>query len=333
MLKDLEKNIFCLTDDDSEFGNLAIKLFQFHFEKNEIYRKFCLQLKVSEKSVKSLLDIPFLPISAFRYHRINIGNQTECIFKSSATTSSNVSCHHVAKLSIYNRSFFKTFEKFYGSPTQYIFLALLPSYLDRSDSSLVYMCNKLIEYSNQPESGFYLDNFDSLFEVLSSLANRKQKTILYGVSFALLDFTQLYKLEFPELIVIETGGMKGRRPEITRLELHEQLRLSLIGSQIHSEYGMTELLSQAYATDGFYFKPPSWMKVFIRDIYDPLSILGYCKFGAINVIDLANIYSCPFIATDDVGILNQDGSFEVQGRLDQAELRGCNLMYEINKLI
>lgn len=333
MLDELEKNIFCLTDNDSKFGNLAIKLFQVHFEKNEIYRKFCLQLKVTEKSVKTLMDIPFLPISAFRYHCINVGDQTECIFSSSATTSSNVSSHYVANLSLYNKSLFKAFEKFYGSPSQYVILALLPSYLERPNSSLVYMCNKLIEHSNKPESGFYLDNFDSLFEVLASLAYRKQKTILFGVSFALLDFAQLYKLEFPDLIVIETGGMKGRRPEITRLELHEKLSLSFIGSQIHSEYGMTELLSQAYATDGFNFKPPPWMKVFVRDIYDPLSILDYNKFGAINVIDLANIYSCPFIATDDVGILNKDETFEVQGRLDQAELRGCNLMYEANKLI
>lgn len=236
--------------------------------------------------------------------------------------------HYVADLSFYETSFLSCFEKFYGDVSEYCILALLPSYADRSGSSLIYMTNELIEKSGHSQSGYYLNSNEKLFETLQELKSKSQKTILLGVSFALLDFTEKHSIDFPELIVMETGGMKGKRKELVRNELHQHLRGGFNIQSVHSEYGMTELLSQAYSHDqGKFFCPP-WMKIFIRDINDPFSYLDEEKTGGINIIDLANINSCSFIATDDLGKLYNDNSFEVLGRFDHSDIRGCSLMVQ-----
>lgn len=319
--------------DASEFENATLELFKYHFEHNSIYRNFCNYLDRRPANVASIREIPFLPIQAFRIHKIILTTDYELLFESSTTTSSIVSRHYVAFATLYEKSFTRVFQMFYGDPSAYVILALLPSYLERPNSSLVYMCRKLIELSQHPESGFYLSDFEKLYATLKELSQKHQPAIFIGVSFALLDFAERYQLEYPELIVIETGGMKGRREEIIRKALHETLQQSFIGSSVESEYGMTELLTQAYARDGNHFQSAPWMKVFVRDVNDPISLLPEGKMGVLNIIDLANIYSCPFIATDDIGIVHQDGTFEVLGRLDHAEMRGCNLMYEMSDLL
>jgi phenylacetate-coenzyme A ligase PaaK-like adenylate-forming protein len=248
------------------------------------------------------------------------------IFDSSGTTGSVPSRHFVAEVSLYEESFMRGFQHFYGKPDDYVFLALLPSYLERGNSSLVYMADKFIRLSRKEESGFFLNEFERLHSLVLSLKERGQRTILLGVTFALLDFAEAFSLDFPELIVMETGGMKGRREELTRTEVHSRLCNSFGVKKIHSEYGMTELLSQAYSKGHGIFQTPSWMKILLRDVYDPLQLQKRNKNGAINVIDLANLYSCSFIATNDLGKMNEDGSFEITGRMDNAEIRGCNLM-------
>lgn len=254
------------------------------------------------------------------------GETASKIFESSGTTGQISSKHQVVDLNLYEESFLKCYQQFYGEVNQYVVIALLPSYLERNNSSLVYMAKELIEQSGQNASGFFLNEFDKLYDWLDVLKTSKRKVILLGVTFALLDFAAQYKIDFPDLIVMETGGMKGRREELTREEVHLQLKNSFGITHIHSEYGMTELLSQAYSKGDGVFQSPPWLKIFTRDMYDPLRLQEENKIGVINVIDLANLYSCSFLATGDIGKVNSNGTFEVLGRIADVEVRGCNLM-------
>ena len=321
----LQNKIFSV--NDSTFEEFALEVFKYQFENVDIYRAFCQSLKRSPATVKGVIDIPFLPIEFFKSHKIIASSHAEQkVFESSGTTGVIPSRHYVADVSLYEQSFILGFEKFYGGPTEYVFLALLPSYIERGNSSLTYMADKLIGLSGRKESGFFLNDFEKLNYELLELKKKKQKTILLGVSFALLDFSEMYQMDFPELIVMETGGMKGRREELTREEVHYILKGGFGVTKIHSEYGMTELLSQAYSKGNGIFDAPPWMKILARDVYDPMKIVGFDTIGAINLIDFANLFSCSFIATSDLGRVAKDGSFEVLGRVDNAELRGCNLM-------
>lgn len=315
---------------DKEFEKLALELFLFQYENNEIYRQFVTALNVNVPSVNLLARIPFLPIRFFKSHPvITTSFDAAAIFESSGTTGTISSRHFVKDVGLYEESFVKGFELFYGPVKDWCIIGLLPSYLERQNSSLVYMVNELINLSGRKDSGFYLHEFEQLFNLLSKLESRKQKTMLIGVTFGLLDFAEacsshFYPGLFNHIIFMETGGMKGMRMELIRHELHDILKRSFVVPVIHSEYGMTELLSQAYSHGEGIFKCPPWMRVLVRDEADPLS-MAYDS-GAINIIDLANVYSCSFIATDDAGKLFSDGSFEVLGRMDNSDLRGCSLM-------
>ncbi len=321
----LHEKIFSVTP--SLFNEVALEIFRYQFYQTEVYQDFCVGLKKTPGTVQTINDIPFLPISFFKTHSvISSSKSAEKVFESSGTTSSLPSRHHVADLSLYETSFLKSFALFYGNPKDYVVLALLPSYLERKNSALVYMAEKLVELSGKNASGFFLHEHENLFDLLDVLKTGQRKTLLLGVSFALLDFSEKYKLDFSDLIVMETGGMKGRRQEITREELHTQLRVGFDVRHIHSEYGMTEMLSQAYSKgEGIFYSPP-WLRILTRDVYEPTRIQEKNKTGGVNVIDLANLYSCSFIATDDLGKVNSDNSFEILGRIDNAELRGCNLL-------
>ena len=321
----LEDDIFaCLTKE--EFENLALKVFQFQYRNTKVYREFCDFLKLSPASVKKVVDIPFLPIEFFKNKVILAqGNSSEKIFTSSGTTGSVPSKHHVAKLNIYERSFNTAFDNVYGDPTEYCILALLPSYLEREDSSLVYMVDALCKRSENAHSGFYMNNLYALTKQLIHQEETSKKTLMIGVSYALLDLVEKNKFQLQHTTVLETGGMKGRRKELVKDELHEILMDGFGVKSIHSEYGMTELLSQAYSQGNGVFNCPPWMKVLIRDTEDALT-LTTGKTGGINIIDLANIYSCSFIATQDLGELYPNGSFKILGRFDNCDIRGCNLM-------
>ncbi len=322
------KNIFNISSVDS-FNETALEIFRYQYRNNSIYREFTDRLAVKINEIKHYLQIPFLPIEFFKNHEIITGNsKPSLVFLSSGTTGSIKSKHYISDTRVYEESFRRCFEIFYGNVSDYCILALLPSYHERENSSLVYMIKDFIEKSGNPDSGFYLNNYDDLIEKLNRLKNSDKKVILFGVTFALLDIAEKYSLDFPDLIVIETGGMKGRRKEIIREELHEVLCRGFGVKTIHSEYGMTELLSQTYSKGDGVFKTLPWMKILIRDINDPLSIIGNYKSGGINVIDLANYNSCSFIATQDLGKLFKDGSFEVLGRFDTSDIRGCSLMVE-----
>ena len=317
--------IFSVTD--SNFEETALEVFRFQFEGVEIYRLFCESLKRTPTSVKQLSDIPFLPIEFFKSYPVIKQDATPVkIFESSGTTGSTPSCHYVADTEIYERSFLNGFNLFYGNPKDYTILALLPSYLERGNSSLIYMADRLIHLSGKKESGFFLNEFEKLQSILLDLRTRNEKVILLGVTFALLDFAEMFETDFPNLIIMETGGMKGKREELTRGEVHEKLCAAFKVSKIHSEYGMTELLSQAYSKGDGIFESVPWMKILTRDVYDPLKLQQPGKAGAVNVIDLANLLSCSFIATNDIAKVNKNGSFEILGRMDNAEIRGCNLM-------
>lgn len=311
------------------FTSIALEVFKYQAQVCEPYMQYLSYLKIDIDTIDSLEKIPFLPIQFFKTHQI-ITEKTsaEAIFLSSGTTGQHQSKHFVTDLSIYESSFLMAFEQFYGAVEDYVVLALLPSYLEREGSSLIYMVNHLIKQSKHSKSGFYLHNLSELAKEIKSLETNGIKTILIGVSFALLDFVEKFPMQLKHTIVMETGGMKGKRKEMIREELHEILRAGFGVDQIHSEYGMTELLSQAYFTDLQKFVPPAWMKVLIRDTEDALAILPNKKSGAINVIDLANINSCAFIATQDLGKVNEDGSFEVLGRFDNSDIRGCNLLIQ-----
>ena len=310
-----------------DFEKKALEIFKFQFENNLVYRSFCDLLCKHPSEIKDLKDIPFLPIDFFKSHEIKISSKkTSKIFTSSGTTGSNLSKHYVTNLDLYEKSFINCFKVFYGDINDYTILGLLPSYLERNNSSLVYMVNKMIEQSKFPESRFYLDEIDKLKETILNLEKEKRKTILIGVSYALLDLVEYHKFNLKHTIIMETGGMKGKRKELIKSELHKLLKNGFGVNNIHSEYGMTELLSQAYSKKNGLFSTPPWMKILIRDTEDPQSILPLAKTGGINIIDLANINSCPFIATMDLGKLHEDGQFEVLGRFDQSDIRGCNLM-------
>ena len=318
--------IFNINNAD-DFEEVALDIFKFQYENNEVYRDFCIHLRKSPKNVSSSLEIPFLPISFFKTHRVvSTQKDSQTIFTSSGTTQSTTSKHFVPDVELYEKSFLKAFELFYGMPKDFCILALLPSYLEREGSSLIYMVNSLIEKSGHPHSGFYLHNLEELHQKLKILESKGTKTLLIGVSFALLDLVEQYPSTLTNTIVMETGGMKGRRKELIREELHQILKKGLGVEHIHSEYGMTELLSQGYSKGNGIFETPPWMKIVTRDTEDPLSIQPNGKTGGVNVIDLANLYSCSFIATQDLGKTHPNGTFEVLGRFDDSDIRGCNLM-------
>ena len=346
--------IFSVTE--RSFRQLSLDIFHFQYGASKVYNSYVNALGKTPSDVDEIEKIPFLPISFFKTDEIKTGKfNAEEIFKSSGTTETINSQHHVKDASIYTRSFTSAFEKMYGKLNEWCILGLLPSYLEKGDSSLVYMVDSFIKQSQHTQSGFYLYDFDRLKETLLSLERSDQKTLLIGITYALLDLAESfppdsYRDVLKNTIIMETGGMKGRREELTRMEVHERLRKVFGNIEVHSEYGMTELLSQAYAKNGGRFECPSWMKVLIRDDEDPLTVwsselgvgsresivvsqrlrtpnseLGTIT-GAINIIDLANVYSCSFIATDDVGRLYADNSFEVLGRMDGSDLRGCSLL-------
>lgn len=303
----------------------VLSLFQFQYAQNKIYRDWCDALGVEPKSVKVMTDIPFLPISFFKTNKVVCGDfEPELIFESSGTTQTINSKHYIKEAKIYEQSFVKAFEQFYGNIDEYCIVGLLPAYLERKNSSLIKMAHDLMTISGHEKSGFYLYNFEELAQLLADLEHKKQKTLLLGVTFALLDFADQHPLQLKHTIVMDTGGMKGRRKELTRAETHHMLGRSFGVEKIHSEYGMTELLSQAYSKGDGRYKCPPWMKVLVRDETDPLSISDRGK-GLLNIVDLANIYSCSFIATEDVGIIEKD-YFEVWGRLDNSDIRGCSLL-------
>ncbi|TKD65413.1 acyl transferase [Flavobacterium sp. ASW18X] len=312
---------------ETQFVEQALQTFRYQYQNNNVYQRFCNLLKTDVASVDSIAQIPFLPIEFFKNSTILSGaGIPEQTFSSSGTTGSLTSKHAVLDVSLYEHSFRKGFELFYGSVANFCILALLPSYLERSGSSLIYMVDDMIKTSKHPKSGFYLNNLDELALTLQQLEANNTKTMLIGVSFALLDLAEQYNLNLQNTIVMETGGMKGRRKEMIRQELHHTLLQGLHTSHIHSEYGMTELLSQAYSKGKGLFNCPPWMRVLTRDTEDPLSVQPHGKTGGINVIDLANVHSCAFIATQDLGKVYEDKSFEVLGRFDHSDIRGCNLM-------
>ncbi|WP_316792310.1 acyl transferase [Pedobacter frigoris] len=325
-MKDLIEQIFSIQTPD-QFENTCLEVFYHQAKHCDTYKAYMTHLGVVPEQVNHTADIPYLPIAFFKTHDIlSSEDATEIIFSSSGTTGMSQSRHYVTDVSIYERSFNQAFEQFYGKIENTCILALLPSYLERDGSSLIYMVDALIKRSKHPDSGYFLHNHTELHEKLSNLKKNGTKTILIGVTYALLDFIEANQIDFPELVVMETGGMKGKRKEMVREELHHLLQEGFGVSAIHSEYGMTELLSQAYSYGLGIFDCPPWMKILLRDTNDPLSLITGPKTGGINVIDLANINSCSFIATQDLGRVFEDGSFEVLGRFDNADIRGCNLL-------
>lgn len=319
-------DIFSISNN-KQFEKIALKVFRFQYDNNSVYREFCQFLNVEKQQVKSLQQIPFLPIQFFKSHEVL--SSTEKIqetFTSSGTTGMSTSRHFVTDITLYEESYRKGFSQFYGNIENYAVLALLPSYLEREGSSLIYMVDDLIQLSNHPESGFYLNNYDDLIQKLLQLDEAGENIILIGVTYALLDLIEKQQFHLKNTIIMETGGMKGKRKEMIREELHELLCKGFGVNAIHSEYGMTELLSQAYSLGNGIFECPNWMQVLIRDTEDALSYVENGKTGGINVIDLANINSCSFIATQDLGKKQPNNSFEVLGRFDNSDIRGCNLM-------
>lgn len=326
MIKPGKHQVFPI-QNDQQFTDIALQAFRFQAQNCPVYREFITNLKVDITKVKRIDEIPFLPISFFKSHEVlSSTGEIQTTFTSSGTTGMINSRHLVTDLTWYEESFRRAFHHFYGDIKDYTILALLPSYLERAGSSLIYMAEDLIKGSVNIDSGFYLYNHEDLFYQLKKLQQAQRSTLLIGVTFALLDFVEHFPLNFPELTVMETGGMKGRRKEMIREELHETLCKGFGVDAIHSEYGMTELLSQAYSKGSGIFNCPPWMKVITRDTNDPVSSLDNDKTGGINVIDLANINSCAFIATQDLGKVYKDGSFEVLGRFDDSDIRGCNLL-------
>ncbi|MEO5685086.1 MAG: acyl transferase [Chitinophagaceae bacterium] len=310
----------------ADFQQLALQTYQFQYAHNLIYAQYANAVGRPPEKVTQLSDIPFLPIRFFKSHKVVTGHfEPAATFESSGTTQTTNSRHYVKNLTVYQQSFMQAFQQFYGPVADWCIIGLLPSYLERSNSSLVVMVDELVKQSGHPESGFYLYEHEKLFNNLQVLESRQQKTLLIGVTFALLDFAEAHQLQLQHTVVMETGGMKGRREEWTRQQVHGFLTSRLGVATIHSEYGMTELLSQAYSNGNGIFYCPPWMKVLLRADDDPLQ-LAAADNGIINVIDLANIFSCSFIATDDAGKMQSDSGFEVIGRIDNADLRGCSLM-------
>ena len=311
----------------SEFKKKCLDIYNFQYENNMVYQNYCNMICEDPTDVNEINKIPFLPISFFKTKKILSTDNFEKVFYSSGTTTNSRSKHFISSLKLYQKSFINNFKLNYSDITQYTILALLPNYYDNKDSSLIYMIEKLIKLSKSKESGFFLDDYINLSKKLIELdAKKERKTILIGVPYALLDMIDFNQLQLNNTIIMETGGMKGRRKEMVRTELHEKLKRGFGVSKIHSEYGMTELLSQAYSKGDGVFKTPSWMKVIIRDINDAQNLDFNKKSGAINIIDLANYNSCSFIATDDMGKYINDNEFELIGRVDNSDIRGCNLL-------
>ena len=314
-------------NDKATFEALALELFDYQMENNPIYAPYA-ALILKGKTPANIYEIPFLPIEFFKQEQIICqGKGVEEVFLSSGTTGEQ-SKHLVADLSLYKKSYLNTFQQFYGDINDYCILALLPNYQEREGSSLIYMVDDLIKKSGHPKSGFYLNNLAELSETIKELESKGQKVILFGVTYALLDLAAQYPQHLKHTIIMETGGMKGKRKELLKEEIHQLLQDAFLTENIHSEYGMTELLSQGYSKGKNIFNSPPWMKILIRDVNDPLSIIGNNKTGGINVIDLANIYSCPFIATQDLGKQFDNDSFSVLGRFDNSDVRGCNLLVQ-----
>jgi len=314
-------------DSEQTFEKQALEVFKYQFENNTVYRSFCDLLYKNPSDIHQVEDIPFLPIQFFKSHDVVSSTHTiQKIFTSSGTTGQTTSKHLVTDLSVYEQSFETGFDTFYGNVEDYVVLALLPSYLERDGSSLIYMADALIKQSKHVESGFYLNNLEALKNTVLKLESENRNVLLIGVSFALLDLVEFHQFHLKNTIVMETGGMKGRRKELIRNELHDILIEGFGVLEIHSEYGMTELLSQAYSKGHGIFNCPPWMRILTRDTEDALTIQKPGKTGGLNIIDLANINSCAFIATQDLGKTHKDGSFEIIGRFDNSDIRGCNLM-------
>ena len=312
--------------DDLDFKKHCLKIFNFQYNNNVVYREFCNLIYKNPAKINELNEIPFLPISFFKTKKILSTNNYEKVFYSSGTSQKIRSKHYISRIELYEKSFLTNFIHNYGKPEEYNIIGLLPNYLENSNSSLIYMVEKLIKFSKSNNSGFYMRDFDKLSEKLIKLEKKKEKTILIGVSYALLDLISYKKFKLKNTIVMETGGMKGQRKEMVKSELHEKLKIGFGVSKIHSEYGMTELLSQAYSKGEGIFESPPWMKIVIRDINDAQNLHFNKKSGAINIIDLANYNSCSFIATDDMGKSINETEFEVIGRVDNSDVRGCNLL-------
>ena len=355
-MDDLRKQIFSIQNQE-DFTAVALKVFNYQYDNCKIYRQYANMLQCDRNKIDDVEDIPFLPIEFFKTQRIIAqGKSAQVCFTSSGTTGMQRATHFVADKTLYEESFLRCFHQFVGNPKDYAILALLPSYLERENSSLVYMVNELIVQSENPHSGFYLYDYENFTKKINQLDAQDSKILVFGVSFALLDVVEQYQFTPQNLIVFETGGMKNQRKEISREELHQKLQAGFGVKTICSEYGMTELLSQAYSTqlpltpsypatqkeekegnmtelasqiNRITFSAPAWMKIFIRDPQDPLSIVKQPnRRGGINVVDLANLYSCSFIATQDLGRMDCDGSFEVLGRMQNSDSRGCNMLVE-----
>jgi hypothetical protein len=319
-------NIFSLNSDPAAFMHQCLDVFRFQYDHNAVYRQWCTLTGTDSATIKTLAGIPALPISFFKTHSVTTTDFIpELVFESSGTTQAVQSRHLVKEAAVYRQSFITCFERFYGPVQDWCILGLLPSYLERQHSSLVLMVDELIKLSGHPDNGFYLADHEKLANTLTKLESQQQKTLLIGVTFGLLDFAAAFRLTLHNTVLMETGGMKGRRKELTREEVHQVLSDSFGVSRVHSEYGMTELLSQAYSKGAGRFECPPWMRVLVRDEDDPLQVKT-SGTGILQVIDLANIYSCAFIATEDLGRVYEDGSFEVWGRVDSSEMRGCSLM-------
>jgi len=311
-----------------EFADLAMEVFLYQYSNNAIYKAYVNSIKQGVDNIKTVKNIPFLPISFFKTHEVICSSDKEYdkVFSSSSTTSAVPSKHFVKDISVYVESFRNGFSHFYGDVKEYCVLALLPSYLERDGSSLVFMADDLIRQSKHEKSGFYMDNYSELVKTLRQLQEKNQKILLLGVTYALLKLAEEHPMLLKNTIIMETGGMKGRREELPKGEVHAILKSAFGVNVIHSEYGMTELLSQGYSKGDGIFKCPPWMRIVMRDLDDPFHVEFTNGKGAINVIDLANIYSCSFIATDDIGVLRSNGEFEIAGRIDFSDIRGCNLM-------
>ena len=313
-----------INHNKESFEDLALEIFRFQSAYNPVYKNYIQHLGINPNEIKQVANIPFLPIELFKSHEVICQPNNKQTTYTSSGTGGVQSKHIIHDISIYEKSFSKGFEYFYGDIKEYTILALLPSYMERPGSSLIYMCQKLMQLSQKSESGFYLNEHQDLYQTLTRLEAQKRKTLLIGVSFGLLDFIEKHPTPLKNTIVMETGGMKGRRKELIREELHQVLGEGFGLEKIHSEYGMTELLSQAYSKGKSLFKAPPWMRVTCRDANDPLSLNK--KSGGINIIDLANVYSCSFIATQDLGKVHPNNTFEIIGRFDSSDIRGCNLM-------
>jgi hypothetical protein len=324
--EELQSSVFKISNEE-DFNQKTLEIFHYQYKMNEVYRELVNLLKRKPAGIEHFRQIPFLPVSFFKSHKIVSGEdrRVEKVFTSSSTTDNIPSAHHILDLALYKESFTRSFELFYGKPEQYRFLALLPGYLERQGSSLVHMLNHFIRATVHNGSGFYLHDMDKLYNEIES-HSFEGTTILFGASYALLDFASTYSPRLVNGLVMETGGMKGRKKELIREELHDKLCEAFKVEMIHSEYGMTELLTQAYSGGHGIFRSPPWMKVLVRDINDPLDYLPAGQTGGINIIDLANLNSCSFLSTQDLGKLHDDGSFEILGRFDDSDMRGCNLL-------